>query len=654
MGPDCQRKAVLSRTEFSRGKEQRILQMDKAGDILKDSKKWGYGEMKHNTFFSKLIALLYIAGLFFLGVSPPVIAEEKQDGTVAPKPVAEALTEVEQSFEAETVTTGVRELTMVLQPGETAKLKEFDKLEKLDATGSTNYEELRDWGLEHPEVELLYTVYLPEGQEVSNTAESVDLTGLKSENVEETARLLGFVPTLRSVELGSPDAGTRITTADLDAMKAALPDAELHYTVTLLGKPLDPKAESLDLSELKHEDVEGAAAALSGLPELKEITLSGGEEGLSLEEALLIANAAPKAVVSYPVSLYGVDFDLSDEGLDLNHIWLDDQGEGIRQVLPCMRACTWLDMDSCGVDNEHMAQIRDENPNVEVIWRVNFGSNYSVRTNVTKILASMPSKGGALYDSVGEQLQYCTKVRYLDLGHNDGITDFSFIRNMPDLEVVIISMTGISDLSPFTECHNLLYMEAGNTRIGDLSPLAECKTLKHLNIGTNANIRDISPLYDLDLKRLWIGSYTPVPGDQVAEMQERHPSCIINTSAPSGLERGADGGALNEGFILGWKNYQNYLTDDWAVFAATGGFPAQRPIGWFKVIYKCFEYNKATEAYAFSWNDPKYNAHDPDVQPVNTMVVNTSFLNEDWEDPSSIIPDVLSDPPGETLYESEH
>ena len=610
--------------------------------------------MKHNTFLSKLIALLYIAGLFFLGVSPPVIAEEKQDGTMAPKPVAEALTEVEQNFEAETVTTGTKELTMVLQQGETAKLKDFDKLEKLDATGSTNYEELRDWGLEHPDVELLYTVYLPGGQEVPNTAESVDLTGLKSEDAGETARLLGFVPALRTVELGSPDAGTRITTADLDMMKAALPQAELRYTVTLLGQPLDPTTESLDLTELKGEDAESAAAALSGLPALKEITLAGGEGGLSLEQALLIANAAPKAVVSYPVSLYGVDFDLSDEGLDLNHIWMDDQGEAVRQVLPCMRACTWLDMDSCGVDNEHMAQIREENPNVEVIWRVNFGSNYSVRTNVTKILASMPSKGGALYDSVGDALQYCTKVRYLDLGHNDGITDFSFIRNMPDLEVVIISMTGISDLSPFTECHNLLYMEAGNTRISDLSPLAECKSLKHLNIGTNIGIRDISPLYDLDLKRLWIGSYTPVPGDQVAEMQERHPSCIIDTSAPSGLERGADGGALNEGFILGWKNYQNYLTDDWAVYSATGNFPAQRPIGWFKVIYKCFEYDKATGAYAFSWNDPLFKAHEPGVQPVNTKVIDTSFLAEDWEDPGSIIPDVLSDPPGETLSESEH
>jgi hypothetical protein len=225
---------------------------------------------------------------------------------------------------------------------------------------------------------------------------------------------------------------------------------------------------------------------------------------------------------------------------------------------------------------------------------------------------------------------------------------------MPDLEICVISMTGISDLSPFASCPNLLYLEAGNTKIGDLSPLAQCTNLRHLNIGTNINITDISPLYDLDLKRLWIGSYTPVPAAQVDEMQQRHPGCIINTSAPSGLERDANGGAVNEGYVLGWKNYQNYLTADWNYYSATGSFPAQRPIGWFKVVFKCFEYNLGTGAYAFSWNDPKYNAHDPSVAPVNTKVLDTSFLAEDWEDPGSIIPDVLSDPPGETLYESEH
>ena len=628
--------------------------MENAGVILYDRKFWGCGEMKNNRVLVKLIGLLYIAALFLLGVSPPVVAETAQDGTVVSKPVAEALTETDQRFTAGTYTTGSTDLSLVLQPGETTKLDEFVKLRSLDATGSTNYEELLDWSGRHPEVDLRYTVTLPDGQVLDNKAEFVDLTGITGEDVEETARLLGFVPTLKEVELGSPDAGTRITAEDLQRLQEALPEAELHYTVTLLGKPLDPTAESLDLSELKSEDVENAAAALSGMPALKELILPGGEEGLSLDEALLLAEAAPDALVSYPVKLYGKSFDLSDDGLDLNHINVGDQGEAIRRVLPCMRACTWLDMDSCGVDNEHMAEIRDENPNVEVIWRVNFGQNYSVRTNVTKILASMPSKGGKLYDDDAKQLQYCTKVRYLDLGHNENFSDFSFIRCMPDLEVVVISMTGIDDLSPFTSCPNLLYMEAGNTHIGDLSPLAECKNLKHLNIGTNINIKDISPLYELDLKRLWIGSYTPVPGEQVAEMQERHPACIINTSAPSGLERDAKGGALNEGYVLGWKNYQNYLTADWNYYTAHGSFPAQRPIGWYKVVFKCFEYNKATGAYAFSWNDPLYKAHDGYVKPVNTMVIDTSFLAEDWEDPGSIIPDVLTDPPGETLYESEH
>ena len=442
---------------------------------------------------------------------------------------------------------------------------------------------------------------------------------------------------------------------ELCAWSKEHPEVEVLFSVPVPGLgELDSDTETLDLTEKKPEEILKATESLGYLPKLRELRLPAGEEGLDLDQALSVAEKLPEAVIAYPFTIYGKEADLSDTELVLFHTRVYDQGEEVRRVLPGMHACTWLDMDSCGVDKEHMAQIRDENPDVDVIWRVWFGTNYSVRTNVTKILASMPSKGGALYDSVGEQLQYCTKVRYLDLGHNDGITDFSFIRNMPDLEVVIISMTGISDLSPFTACHNLLYMEAGNTRIGDLSPLAECKTLKHLNIGTNANIRDITPLYDLDLKRLWIGSYTPVPADQVAEMQERHPACIINTTAPSGLERDANGAVLNEGFILGWKNYQNYLTEDWAIYAATHAFPSQRPIGWFKVIFKCFEYNKATGAYAFSWNDPLFNAHEPGIPPVNTKVIDTSFLNEDWEDPSSIIPDVLEDPPGETLYESEH
>ncbi len=610
--------------------------------------------MRKNRVWMKLLGLLLVAMITVLTISSPRTADVQEDGTVTSAPLAVSWTEKDVTFAAGVHTTGETELTLVLQPGETALLDDFTNLTRLNADGSTCYQELTDWAASHPTVDVHFTMELPVAGTVSNQEEQLDLSGLASEDVAEVAELLGYMPALKTLELGSPDAGTRISAEDLAALRENFPSLEIRYSITLLGQELDPEAtETLDLTELKAEDVESAAAALSALPKLTQVTLSGGEEGLSLEDALLIARAAPNAVIDYPGTIYGKSFNLADTGLDLNHIQVEDDGETVRQVLPCMRACTWLDMDSCGVDSEHMAVIRDENPNVEVIWRVWFGTNYSVRTNVTKILASMPSKGGYLTDKVNDSLKYCTHVRYLDVGHNHDLVDFDFINYMPELEVAVISMTGIEDLSPFANCPNLLYLEAGNTHISDLSPLAECQNLRHLNIGTNINVKDISPLYDLELKRLWIGSYTPVPADQVEEMQQRHPGCIINTSAPSGLERTANGGAANEGYVLGWKNYQNYLTVDWNYYAAHGAFPAQRPIGWYKVIFKCFEYNLNTGAYAFSWNDPMYKEHGDDVKPVNTKIIDTSFLTEDWEDPSSIVPDVLSDPPGETISESE-
>ncbi|MBO5555638.1 MAG: hypothetical protein J5927_00485 [Oscillospiraceae bacterium] len=543
------------------------------------------------------------------------------------------------------------ELTLVLADGETALLDRFSGLTRADLSGSTCYEEIAAWAAAHPDVAVTYTVTLPNGTTVDNHAEAVDLTGLGSGDVNEAVRLLGFLPALKTADLGEPQVG-----ADgITALKTALPQVAFSYDVMLLGQKLDPAAEVLDLNALTPADLDAAVVAVAGMPNLKKILLSD-DTGLSLDNALALGDAAPQAVLSFPVSMYGKDFNLADDGLDLNHIAISDQGGGVRKILPYMRACTYLDMDSCGVSNEDMAVIRDENPNVEVIWRVNFGTDYSVRTNVTKILASKPTKGGILYNDVGEQLKYCTNVHYLDLGHNSDITDFSFISYMPELEIVVISMTGITDLTPFTNCPHLKYLEAGNTPLSDLSPLAQCKELKHLNVGTCFNVTDISPLYELDMKRLWLGKGDPVPAEQVAKMQELHPKCEVNTTVPTGLERDADGNQFNEGYVLGnWKCFQQWLTADWNFYSANGYFPAQRPIGYYKVVFKCFDYNLVDGAYAFSWNDPKFNAHDPDVKPVNVVLRNLDLLSEDWEIPESdIVPNKLEDPPGEIIWEGTH
>ena len=107
----------------------------------------------------------------------------------------------------------------------------------------------------------------------------------------------------------------------------------------------------------------------------------------------------------------------------------------MREILPCMKHCRYLDMDFCGVSDEAMAAIREEFPQMEVVWRIWFGrdNKLSVRTDVERILAS---DGGMHIEKNYSGLQYCTKVKYLDMGHMPELTDWSFLGCMPDLEVL--------------------------------------------------------------------------------------------------------------------------------------------------------------------------------------------------------------------------
>jgi hypothetical protein len=238
-----------------------------------------------------------------------------------------------------------------------------------------------------------------------------------------------------------------------------------------------------------------------------------------------------------------------------------------------------LDMDGCGVSNEAMAALRDSLPAVEVIWRVNFGRHYSVRTNVEMILASAPQKAGNLIHNNVYDLRYCTRVKYLDLGHNEHLDTIEFCRYMPDLEVAILAMNVVEDFSPLAECPKLEYLELFHTRLHDLRPLAGLKNLKYLNIAYDFAIRDISPLYELtQLERLWFGRHVPVSPEQIEEMQRCAPNCVINTSANDPTEEG-------------WRDH-----------TAPDGTP-----GRYSILREQFGYY-TDNAFSFSWNDPDYAA----------------------------------------------
>ena len=304
------------------------------------------------------------------------------------------------------------------------------------------------------------------------------------------------------------------------------PLLDLKYTVTLPdGTVLDNSTTELDLSSLDQADVAGTAEALACLPAVTYIKLGT----LTIADVTIIHEACPNAELDYSLTLYGHEINLNASSLDFRGTEISDEAAALVEVLPLMTRCTYLDMDSTGVSNEALAKIREQFPNIDVVWRVWFGTNYSVRTDVERILASKPTVGGMIYDA--SVLQYCTKVKYLDLGHNDELPDIDFVRNMPELEVLIIAMTAVRDISPLENCPKLEYLELNSTNISDISPLKNSTGLHHLNIAGCPNIKDISSLYGLtELERLWIGKDTPVPAEQVSAMKAAVPGCTINTT----------------------------------------------------------------------------------------------------------------------------
>ena len=360
---------------------------------------------------------------------------------------------------------------------------------------------------------------------------------------------------------------------------SASADYDLNFTVG--GQPLSADTESLDLTQASPEEIDRLIAVLPALTSLRSINLGSApaeEPSVSWEQVYALQQGAPAALLDYSFTVQGYRFSLYDEILNLNHLRFEDEGALALQIARCMPNLRLLDMDSCGVSNESMAAIRDALPKAEVVWRVHFGNAYSARTNVERLVISNPERDDTVWTSdVLRGLYYCTKVKYLDLGHLSLVTDVGYAANMPDLEVLIIAMTAIKDISPLAQCAKLNYLEFQTSAACDLSPLSGLSSLKDLNICYDFALRDIRPLYGLDLNRLWIGCLTPIPRDQIEEYKRLHPNCIVNTTTENPTEEE-------------WRTLDDF-------------YPPQ-PAPRYEQLYAEFEYANFPQCYAYNENDP--------------------------------------------------
>ena len=333
----------------------------------------------------------------------------------------------------------------------------------------------------------------------------------------------------------------------------------------------------ISLPKLEGKDVERTIELLGEMPNVHTVDLGARKAGrlLALSSIEKLQAACPDVNFIFRFSLWGKEVSTADKELDLKYIPMDDEGAAVIRALRVMPKCTYLDMDTCGVSSEAMGKIREQFPDVEVVWRIWFGKEFSVRTDCERIIAT-----NHLNDANSKDLKYCTKVRLLDVGHNPNLTDISFLTDMTELECCILAIMPFRDLTPLTNCTKMEYLELCEmqTHPGqmlDLSPLAGMTHLHHLNICKLYEVENYEWLENCtELERLWIGVYTYIPKEYIEHLKEVLPDTKIN-----------------------WWT-QVAVTEKWREDPA--GIFVER----YALLREQFDYKHCQKSTSYWWNDP--------------------------------------------------
>ncbi len=441
---------------------------------------------------------------------------------------------------------GVEQLSIVVTAENISELDTYPDLKEVDLTGSTCYEAIAAYIRSHPGMTVHYDVALGNASIDHEATELVLEAG--SFTCEELLEKLAYLPNVNYITLPATD----LTTEQLEAIRAfsATTPITVEYTVDVLGTAYAPDETALDLSALEPAQLPEILETLKLFPYLSnaELMRADGTSALSMADVKTLQDAFPGALFHYSFDLFGQTLSTTDETVAYDEVPIGNEGEeAIRQALDILTNCTYFKLDDCGLDNEVMAGIRDDYPDVKVVWRIHI-DHFSMLTDEETLRLTH-----RLNDNNVADLKYCTDAKYVDFGHNETLSDFSFVAYMPQLEIVILSGSSVTDLTPFESCPNLEWMELCFCGfLSDISPMAGKENLKYLNI-SYTQVSDISMLDDVPLERFNCMKNNVSYEDSLT-FKEKHPDCI---SVFTGVQPYGYGWRYNDNGYTFFEFYEN-------------------------------------------------------------------------------------------------
>lgn len=321
------------------------------------------------------------------------------------------------------------------------------------------------------------------------------------------------------------------------SLRQSRPDLKISYLVELGGSTFSPEVSSLTLESITAAELE---YFLPHLPNLTSVTLTGTQtDSLGLLELM---ESNPGLSISWDLEICGVTVNSLAEEVDLSDREVEDLA-ALEKLVSRMPNMKKVIMCHCGFTNPEMEALNNRHEDILFVWTVTV-KRMEFRTDITYFMPYEYNLWPGTADV--ENLRYFTELVCLDLGHHF-INHCDFVAYMPKLKYLILADTQVSDLTPLTGLQDLVYLEIFMSGVTDYSPILTLPNLEVLNISyTRGQPEVIAQLTWVDHIRWVTNEEFALPQSQIAWLQEQLPNTLLET----GIMLSSTGGE--------WRKTQQY------------------------------------------------------------------------------------------------